>query len=522
MTVRDLSKDNRILSILVFSAVLIWLDATILGVALERLADPSAGLGASPGQLQWAVGAYSLLFATALFVAGALGDRYGHRRILVAGVVMFGVASLWAAWASGPTELIVARGLMGAGGAMIMPASMAIISFTFPPERRPGAIAAWAASSGVGVAGGPLLGGLLIDHFWWGSVFLVNVPLVGLSLLGIAVYVPNPRSPQRRRPDPLGLVLSTAGLGLLAYGLIEGGQRADWGRWQVCGSIAAGLALLAGFVAAELRAAEPSFDPRLFRNRRFAAGNLALGAMFFAVTGQMFFGAFYLQGARGMSAWDAGLVALPGALGVIAGAPLGSRLAGRFGVAAVAGPGLVLVALAFAANLAFAVDTPLLWWCVVGALSGFGIGAVVAPTTAAVVAALPMDRMGAGSAVSNTIRQVGSVLGIAVLGTILTTSYRHGIGPALAGLPEGVREGARPSAEATRHVATVLGRPDLVDAANRAFVHAMHVTAGWAGLVAFAGAVALILAFRNRRRTMPEPAGDVQVYAGSTAGESSA
>jgi EmrB/QacA subfamily drug resistance transporter len=506
VTVRNLSKDTRILAILVTAAVLIWLDATILGTALERLADPSAGLGASPGELQWAVGSYSLIFATGLFAAGALGDRYGHRTILVAGMAAFGVASVWAAWAGSPAQLIVARGLMGAGGALVMPSSMAIIGVTFPPARRAGAIAAWSASSGVGVAGGPLIGGLLIDNFWWGAIFLVNVPVVVLALVGVLTAVPNPRAARQRKVDTRGLVLSTAGLAGLAYGLIEGGQSADWGQVRVWAPIAAGVALLAAFVVAELRAAEPSFDPRLFRNPRFAAGNLALGALFFGVTGQMFFGTFYLQGARGMSAWDAGLVALPGALGVIAGAPLGARLTRRLGVAPVAGAGLLAVTLAFAANLAFGLHTSLFWWCVAGGLSGLGIGAAVAPVTAAVVAALPPERMGAGSAVTSTIRQVGSVLGIAVLGTVLTSSYRGGVGPALAELPDGVRNDASPSAEATRHVAGVLGRPDLAEAANRAFVDAMHVTASWAGVVVFAGAVAVAVAFRPRRQPAVEPA----------------
>jgi MFS family permease len=218
MTVRDLSisipQQRRVLSVLVFAAVLIWIDTTILGIALERIADPRTGLGATPGELQWAVGSYALLFATALFAAGALGDRYGHRTILVLGLLCFGAASLWAAWAGDATGLILARGLMGLGGAMMMPTSMAIIGATFPPERRAGAIAAWSASSGVGVALGPLLGGVLVDHFWWGSVFLVNLPVAALALVGVLVVVPNPKLPQRRRPDPVGLVLSTAGLAL--------------------------------------------------------------------------------------------------------------------------------------------------------------------------------------------------------------------------------------------------------------------------------------------------------------------
>jgi EmrB/QacA subfamily drug resistance transporter len=491
-------KQRGILAILVFSAVLIWLDATVLGVALERLADPAGGIGASPAQLQWAVGAYSLLFATVLFLAGALGDRYGHRTILVLGLLAFGAASAWAAWASSPSQLVVARGLMGAGGAMIMPASMSIIGWVFPPQRRAAAIAAWSSSAGVGVAAGPLLGGVLIDHFWWGSVFLVNVPVVALALVGVAVLLPNPRTPLRRRPDPLGLLLSTVGLFALAYGLIEGGQDTDWARWQVWGSIVGGVAILAGFVVVELRAAQPSFDPRLFRVPRFAAGNAALATMFFAITGQMFYSTFYLQGARHMSALDAGLAGLPGALGVIAGSPAGTRLAGRFGVAPVTGTALTVLALTVAANIGFDVDTPLVWFLLVGAVSGIAIGAVVAPVTAAVLAELPMERMGAGSAVSNTVRQVGNVLGVALLGTVLTTTYRHGISPHLAGLPPAAQESAGSSAEATRHAAAAVSRPDLVSTADNVFIHAMHVTAVWGAVVALLGAVALVAAFRRR------------------------
>ncbi|MEU0559917.1 MFS transporter [Dactylosporangium sp. NPDC006015] len=508
MTVRDLSiklpQQRRVLSVLVFAAVLIWIDTTILGIALERIADPRTGLGATPGELQWAVGSYALLFATALFAAGALGDRYGHRTILAAGLAIFGAASVWAAWAGDATGLILARGLMGLGGAMMMPTSMAIIGATFPAERRAGAIAAWSASSGVGVALGPLLGGVLVDHFWWGSVFLVNLPVVAIALTGVLLVVPNPKLVQRRRPDPLGLVLSTGGLALLAYGLIEAGQNTDWTRWQVWATTLAGLVVLALFTVVEWRSAEPSFDPRLFRNGRFSAGNVALATLFFGITGQMFYGNFYLQGARGMSALETGLAFLPGAIGVAAGSGIGARLAKRFGVGPVSGVSLLVVAASFLANLTFDLDTPLLWFCAVGFVSGIAMGMAIAPTVAAVIAVLPLDRMGAGSAVNNTVRQVGSVLGIALLGTILASTYRDRIAPALAGLPPSARDAAAPSAEHTRAVAEQLHRADLAAAADGAFVTAMHVTAATGALVAFAGGVLLLAAFRSRKSTVED------------------
>jgi len=353
---------------------------------------------------------------------------------------------------------------------------------------------------------GPLVGGVLVDHFWWGSVFLVNLPIAGLGLAGVLAYVPNPRPAQRRRPDPAGLLLSTAGLAALAYGLIEGGQDARWGRPQVWLPVIAGVAVLTLFVLVEWRSAEPSFDPRLFRDRRFAAGNMALGALFFAITGQMFYNNFYLQGARGMTALGTGVAFVPGALGLIAGSGLGARLVRRHGVAIVCGTALLVCAASFAAMALFDVDTPLLWFCGLGAVSGLAMGVAIAPIVGAVLAALPMERMGAGSAVNNTVRQVGSVLGIAALGTVLTVTYRDRIAPALDSLPPAMRTAAEASAERTRFVAGTAGRPDLVASANRAFVEALHLTAVAAGLVALAGAAVLILAFRTRR---PKAAGSV-------------
>nr|WP_238352566.1 MFS transporter [Kribbella solani] len=489
----DTRRQRRILTVLVVSAVLIWIDSTVLGIALERLADPVDGLGATPGQLQWAIGIYSLLFATALFLAGALGDRYGHRTVLMLGLLIFGIASAWAAWATGPTALILARATMGLGGALIMPPSMAIIGWTFPPQRRAAAIAVWGSSAGVGVAVGPVLGGLLIDHFWWGSVFTINLPIVAFGLIGAALVLPNPRSPERRRLDPIGLSLSTLGLLGVSYGLIEGGHQGGWDRWQVWASIVAGVVLLAGFIVSEWREERPSFDPRLFRDRRFAAGNFTLSVVFLTLTGQSFYLAFYYQGARGMSALSAGLMSLPAAIGVIIGSQLGARLAARFGVAKVSGTAVLVLAACFGLNLLYDVNTSLVWLGLVGGIVGLSIGMTTAPTTAAIMATLPLDRMGAGSAVNNALRQVGSVLGVAVLGTVVSSTYQDRIAPSLAGLPPA----AGTSAETTRHAAIALGRPDLIQHANDAFIHAMHVAAAVAGAIVLTGAIVLILAFRT-------------------------
>ncbi|MEV6732585.1 MFS transporter [Streptomyces sp. NPDC051364] len=284
------SRQRLILGVLVFAQVLIWLDGTILSTAFETLTDPVRGLGATPGQLQWATGAYTLAFAGLMFTGGALGDRFGHRNTLLAGMTVFGAASAFAAYASTPGQLIAARAVMGAGAALLVPATMAVVSWTFEPEQRPAAYGTLSSFAGVGIAAGPILAGGLLAKFWWGSVFLVNVPVVLLGLGFIARYVPNSRSPQVRRLDPAGLLLSTGGLGLLAYGLIRAGQEASFTEPRVWGCTAAGIALIAAFVVTELRIAHPSFDPRLLMQRRFAAGNVTLMMVFLTMTA----GSFYL------------------------------------------------------------------------------------------------------------------------------------------------------------------------------------------------------------------------------------
>ncbi len=498
-----MARHRLILAVLVFSQLLIWLDNTILSTALETLADPVRGLGATPGQLQWAVGAYTLVFATLMFTAGALGDRYGHRAILATGLSVFGAASVWAAYATTAGELIAARAAMGAGSALVVPPTLAILTMTFTGPARAGAFGVFTSTAGVGVAGGPVLAGVLLDHFWWGSVFLVNLPVVVVALVGIFLVVPEFRSPRPRRLDPAGLVLSVAGLAALAYGLIRAGQVASWTRTDVWLPTLLGLALLAAFVVAELRAPQPSFDPRLLRRRPFGGGNAALGLLFFAMTAAFFFGAFYLQGARGYSPFAAGLAALPAATGVMIAGPLSTRLVRRWTVRPVATGGLLGVAGCMALFALFGLRTPLIWFELIGFAQGLSIGLVIAPVSNAVISTLPLDQAGAGSAVNNTVRQTGSVLGIAVGGTVMAIVYRDTVRPALAGLPAPARRQASVSAELARHVAATAGRPDVAAAADRAFLHAMHVTTLTTAAVALLGAVTLAVAFRPTRVRAP-------------------
>ncbi|MEV7779269.1 MFS transporter [Kitasatospora sp. NPDC088351] len=501
-------RQQLILAVLMVCSLLIWLDNTVLSVTLETLADPVRGLGASPAQLQWATGAYTLVFATLMLTAGALGDSFGHRTVLAVGLVVFGGASIWAAYAGDANQLIAARAAMGVGAALIMPANFAILLWTFTGPGRATAIAISSTSTGVGMAVGPVMAGLLLSHFWWGSVFLVNVPIVVVALAGIVLLVPNFRSSAVRPLDPAGMLLSISGLAAVTYGLIRAGQVNSWGRLDVLAPIAAGIVLLAAFVLVEFKTKEPSFDPRMLAQRMFGGGNLSMALMLFSVAAVTFFNAFYLQGALGYSPMKAGLANVPTAVGAVIGAPLGQRLVMRWSLRPVALPSLTVAALSFGAVGLLGLHTPFVWIELLLLLQGLSVGMVMAPVTGALLSSLPLDRSGAGSAVTNTARQAGSVIGIAVGGTILSIAYRSAIEPSLSDVPAALRDSAGASAEQARHVAATLHQPTLAKAADHAFIHAMHVGAVWTMLIALFAVAVLVFALRPSGKTQeptPEP-----------------
>lgn len=487
------------LGVLILAQLAVWLDNTVLNVALTTLADPDAGLGADPGELQWSISSYTLVFAVLLFTGGVLADRYGHRALLLAGMSVFGAASAWAAYAGSATELIVARGVMGIGSALIMPATLSLITQVFDERHRATAIAIWSASSGLAIAGGPMLGGVLLDHFWWGSVFLVNVPIVVLCVAGALIWLPGAVRFVEHRFDPLGILLSTAGLFAVVWGVIEGGHRNDWGDPAVWGAITGGLALVGVFVAVELRVANPSFDVRLFRDRRFTGASVAVMLVFFGLNGSMYYTSFYLQGVHDQSPLACGLTLAPVAVGVVLGAPVSARLVKRYGIRPVVTAAMVAATAGFLSYVFLDEHSglPLFWVFLV--VQGLGMGAAVAPTTAAIMAVLPADRTGAGSAVNNSLRQIGGVLGVAVLGSVLTTVYRGEIEPELDRLPPGPAASAEESAEATRLVAERLHLPDLTAHADSAYVTAMHVAAVGGASVSAIGAAVIWLAYRRPR-----------------------
>ncbi len=332
-----------ILSVLVVSLLVVVLDNTVLNVALRTIADPVKGLGASQADLEWAINAYTLVFAGLLFTAGILGDRWGRRRTLLVGLALFGLASLASAYSRTPTELILARGLMGIGAAAIMPSTLSIISNVFDPRERGKAIGVWAGAVGLGVAIGPVVGGLLLENFWWGSVFLINVPIVVGGLVAVSLMVPESRDPNPGRVDLVGVALTIVGLIAFVYGIIYGGDH-SFGDVRAWGMIALGVVVLAAFVRYEGRSDHPSLDVKLFRNPRFSASVGAVGLVFFAALGTLFFLTFYLQLVRGYSPLEAGLLVTPFAVAQIVFAPLSSEMVKRFGPKAVSAVGLALVA----------------------------------------------------------------------------------------------------------------------------------------------------------------------------------
>jgi len=485
-----------ILGVLMLSLLIVVLDNSILNVAIKTISTPApTGLGATQSELEWAINAYTLVFAGLLFTAGLLGDRLGRKKVLVGGLVVFGVGSALAAESGSPVQLIIFRALMGLGAAFVMPATLAVLMNVFERDEQPKAIGIWAGGVGLAIAIVPITGGLLLDHFWWGSVFLVNVPIVIIAVVLMLALVPDSRDPKPGRIDLVGVALSVVGLVLLVYGIIKGGQLANFTDPAVLLTIAAGLVVLIGFVLYEKRSDHPSIDIAYFKNKVFSAAIAAIALVFFALMGVTFFSVFYTQSVRGYSPLQTGLLMLPLAAAQLIFAPRARLVVDRFGVRAVTTGGLVLLAAMLAAFMILDADTPIWILEVIFFLMGTGMAHVMTPTSVVIMQALPREKAGSASALSNTFRQVGGALGIAVLGSVLSTAYRNGIEDKLGLLPAGLRHTAGESIEATLGIAAKLGpRGDaLVGAANDSFLHAMHVTALCGAGVAIVSAVVTAL-----------------------------
>ncbi|WP_405524669.1 DHA2 family efflux MFS transporter permease subunit [Streptomyces canus] len=490
-----------ILGVLMLSLLIVVLDNSILNVAIKTISTPApTGLGATQSELEWAINAYTLVFAGLLFTAGLLGDRLGRKKVLLGGLVVFGAGSALAAFSGSPVQLITFRALMGLGAAFVMPATLAVLMNVFEREEQPKAIGIWAGGVGLAIAIGPITGGVLLARFWWGSVFLINVPIVVLALGLMLWLVPDSRDPNPGRIDPVGVVLSVIGLVLLVYGIIKGGQLADFTDATVLATIGAGLAVLVAFVVFEKRSDHPSIDVTYFKNKVFSAAIGAIGLVFFALMGVTFFSVFYTQSVRGYSPLQTGLLMLPLAAAQLIFAPRARLVVDRFGNRATTTGGMLLIAAMLVAFAALEADTPIWLLEVIFFLMGTGMAHIMTPTSVVIMQALPREKAGSASALSNTFRQVGGALGIAVLGSVLSTAYRNGIESHLGLVPAGVRHTAGESIEATLGVAAKLGpRGDaLVGPANDAFLHAMHVTALCGAGVALVGAVVVALFLPGR------------------------
>ena len=483
-----------ILGVLVVSLLVVILDNTVLNIALPTI---QRDLGASQSELVWSIDSYILVFASTLFTWGILGDKYGRKKILIIGLVLFGLASFACAFATTPGMLIGFRALMGVGGAAVLPTTLAIITVVFPPHERGKAIGAWAGAVGAAVALGPVLGGILLEHpewsSWltgndWGSVFLINVPIVILGVIGIARVVPETRNPHPRKLDLVGLVMSATGLVLLVYGIIEASATKDWLAPTVIWPITFGVLIIALFLWLEARSDHPSFDVSLFRNRGYAVSLTAVSLAFFAMSGITFSLPFYLQILRGYSTLTAGLCFLPFAIGQLIAAPRSAAMVKKFGYRTVMTTGLGFVAVAMFLLARVPIDAPLWAVLLVFFIFGFGMGNVIAPGSTVLQNVLPLARAGAGSAVQNTVRQVAGALGVAIVGTVLATQYAANLSTVIdkvpATFPDAAKEAASESIVAADFIldqAAAQGAPAAVidtlrAGAYEAFLSASHVT----------------------------------------------
>ena len=484
----------NILGVLVLSLLIVVLDNTVLNIALPTI---QRDLNASQGQLVWAVDSYILVFASLLFTWGVLGDRIGRKKVLLIGLILFGLASAICAFSGSAPMLIGFRAVMGVGGAAVLPTTLAIITVVFPPHERGKAIGTWAGAVGAAVALGPVLGGVLLEHpqwsNWltgndWGSVFLINVPIVIIAVIAILRVVPESRNPNARKLDFAGLSISVVGLVLLIYGIIHASETKDWLALAVVLPIAGGILVIALFLFLEARSEHASFDVSLFRNRGYAVSLVAVSLSFFALSGLTFSLPFYLQILRGYSTLTAGLCFLPFAVGQLLAAPRSAAMVTRFGYRKVMTTGLVLVTVSLLGLSQLRIDSPLWFLLVLFFVFGFGLGNVIAPGSTVMQNVLPLARAGAGSAVQNTVRQVFGALGVAIIGTILATQYASNIAPALDALPpefpDATKDAASESIIATVSVlgqASADGLPASTVAtfqagAFEAFLGATHVT----------------------------------------------
>jgi EmrB/QacA subfamily drug resistance transporter len=462
------------LAVLCLSLLIIVMDNTILNVAIPSLIKD---LGASNSEIQWIIDAYTLVFAGLLLTTGSLSDRFGRKGALQLGIVLFGLGSASAALSSSTLQLTASRAFMGIGGALIMPSTLSILTNVFrDPRERGRAIAIWAGFSGLAVAVGPVTGGLLLRHFEWSSVFWVNLPLGALALVAGYFLVPTSRDPNQGALDPLGALLSIVGLGTLLFGIIEGPNK-GWTDGVVLGAFAFGALAVLAFIAWELHTDHPMLDMRFFKNPRFTAANSAITLTFFAMFGSMFLMTQYWQFVHGYSPLGAGVRLIPYALTMMVMAPTSARIVERVGTKRVVTTGLLIVSVALTSLSFIEATTPYPLAIGLFCLMAVGMGMTSAPATESVMGSLPREKAGVGSAVNDTTRQMGGALGVAIIGSVVTSVYASNI--ADLGSRFGVRGEQLADAKASLGGALTVGptlgadAPGFVAGAKDAFVDAL-------------------------------------------------
>ncbi|MEY9875786.1 EmrB/QacA subfamily drug resistance transporter [Streptacidiphilus sp. MAP12-33] len=475
------------------SVLVLGFDGTILNVALP---DMAVQLHATTGQLQWIVDAYLVVFAAAMLPAGLLGDRFGRRRLLVGGLVLFGIASLVGTLADSPATLIAVRAVMGLGGAFIMPLGIAILPSLFAPAERPRAVAVMTAGMAVGMPLGPMLGGLLLNHFWWGSIFLVNVPLIAVGIVACLWLVPESTDPSVPRIDVLGAVVGVLGLAALTFGIIQG-PTDGWGSAQVLASLGAAVVLLGGLVRRERSQPHPMVDFTLLADRVYRWSTVASVLVSFVMMGGLFVLPQYLQSVLGYDALGTGVRLMPLMAGLLVAARAAERLVARLSVRWVVAVGMLVVAASMLLGASTATGDGYGRTAIWLGLLGVGMGFTMVPAMGAAMAALPEERAGVGSGLLQTLRQSASAIGVALLGSLLASAYtaRLDTGP----LPASAAHVARGSVSAAQALATQLHDTALAASAHAAFVHGMDLVLLTCGIGAALSAA--LIAWRMPGRT---------------------
>jgi MFS transporter, DHA2 family, multidrug resistance protein len=483
-----------VLGVMSFTILLISLDQTVLNVALPTLVKD---LHPSNSGLQWIADSYTLTNAVLLLPGGALGDRYGRRLMFVVGAAIFGGGSLGCALVHTTGSLIAMRAITGVGAACLMPATLSILVATFVGHRRAQAIGIWAGVGGIGASAGPLLGGYLLQHFWWGSVFLINVPIAVVAIAGAFYGVTEGKSATPAALDPVGVLLSAGGFGALTYALIVAPSK-HWGSSTVIGVLVASVVLLSVFLWWDGRRADPLFDLELFRNPMFSAGLGAVTALFFAMFGVSFLISQYIQFVQGADVLSVGLRFLPLALGSLVASNLAPRLARHFGLRPVLMTGMGGIAAGLGIFATLGVTSTYLPVGIAFAFIGSGMGLSIAPASNAVVSALPAAKVGAGSGLRSMVQFLGGSFGVAIIGSLANSRYRSRMDSAFQGPLSGVPQSARPTVSEQVGQAIIAAKKlpsgvaqKVVTVADRSFVSGMHLSALVALVIVVLSAIAV-------------------------------